>query len=109
MTKNQMIDEISLNGSFKHSTRNNETPITPIENELPRPQKKPKSRKQRITVQISEEIIERIKNAVYWTPGLTLASLTEEALYNAVDQLEEDRKAPFPKRKGELKTGRPIN
>jgi len=72
-------------------------------------QKKPKQqKKQRITVQISEDVIERIKNAVYWTPGLTLASLAEEAFSKAVDVLEEGRDAPFSKRKEELKTGRPI-
>ncbi|MFI0436153.1 MAG: hypothetical protein ACH350_10620 [Parachlamydiaceae bacterium] len=53
-------------------------------------------------------MIERIKNAVYWTPGLTLASL-EEAFAKVVDALEEERKAPFPKRKEELKTGKPIS
>lgn len=72
-------------------------------------QKKTKSTKQRITVQISEEVIERLKNAVYWTPGLTLAALAEEALAKAVDELEKEREAPFSKRKEELKTGRPIN
>lgn len=71
--------------------------------------KKKSSPKQRITVQISLDVIERIKNAVYWTPGLTLASLAEEAFSKAVDELEEEREAPFPKRKEELKTGRPIN
>ena len=70
---------------------------------------KQKIPKQRITVQISEDVIERIKNAVYWTPGLTLASLAEEAFSKAVDVLEEERKTPFLKRKEELKTGRPIN
>ena len=34
--------------------------------------------KQRLTVQISEGVIERVKDAVYWTRGLTLAQLTEQ-------------------------------
>ena len=72
-------------------------------------QKQNKSLKQRITVQISQDVIERLKNAVYWTPGLTLASLAEEALSNAVDRLEKERSNPFPKRHNELKTGRPIH
>jgi hypothetical protein len=71
-------------------------------------QKRKSSKKQRITVQISEDVIERIKNAVYWTPGLTLASLAEKAFSKIVDELENDREAPFPKRKEQLKTGRPI-
>jgi len=66
-------------------------------------------KKQRITVQISVDVIERLKNAVYWTPGLTLASLAEDAFSKAVDDLEKEKEAKFPKRKEELKTGRPIN
>lgn len=72
-------------------------------------QESSKDQKRRITVQISEEIIERIKNATYWTPGLTLSCLVETALEKEVDQMEADRGNPFEKRKGELKTGRPIN
>ena len=68
-----------------------------------------KNKKRRITVQISEEIIERIKNATYWTPGLTLSCLVETALEREVDQMEADIGSPFEKRKAELKTGRPIN
>ncbi len=34
-------------------------------------QKPPNGNKQRLTVQISEDITERAKNAVYWTRGLT--------------------------------------
>jgi len=67
------------------------------------------SKKQRITVQISEEVIDRVKNSVYWTPGLTLASLAEEAFVKAVDELENQRGEPFSKRKDELKTGRPLS
>lgn len=70
--------------------------------------KKIPHQKQRITVQISLEVIERVKNAVYWTPGLTLAALAEDAFIAMVDQLESARKKPFPKRREELKTGRPI-
>lgn len=65
--------------------------------------------KQRITVQISHNVIERLKNAVYWTPGLTLAALAEEAFSRAIDRLENERAARFPDRKEELKTGRPIH
>jgi hypothetical protein len=67
-----------------------------------------KQAKQRITVQISVDVIERIKNAVYWTPGLTLAALAEEAFAHAVNKLEKERGATFNTRKEELKTGRPI-
>ena len=68
-----------------------------------------KNQKKRITVQISEDIIERIKNATYWTPGLTLSYLVEKALDREVNQMESDRGSSFEKRRAELKTGRPIN
>ncbi len=64
--------------------------------------------KLRITLQLSEEVIERIKNAVYYTPGLTLTALAEKAFCNIVDVLEKERNSPFPKRKDELKSGRPF-
>jgi len=88
----------------------NGTSVAVLEEEKQAPAqiKQKSSQKQRITVQISEDVIERIKNAVYWTPGLTLASLAEEAFSKIVDERENDREAPFPKRKEELKTGRPI-
>jgi hypothetical protein len=36
--------------------------------------------KDRITLHLTKQLIERMKNYVYWTPGLTLAALGEEAL-----------------------------
>lgn len=72
------------------------------------PRQTKNSKKQRITVQISEDVIDRIKNAVYWTAGVTLAALAEEAFSKIVDELEKSKRTPFPKRKDELKTGRSI-
>lgn len=70
-------------------------------------QEKPKG-KQRLTVHITVETIERVKNAVFWTPGLTLADLAEEALSSAVDALEKKNKKKFKQRTSELKGGRPM-
>lgn len=77
--------------------------------------------KQRLTVQISEDVIERAKNAVYWTRGLTLAQLTENALEQALTNLEgnsviydengnqlKKKGDGFPYRKEDLKSGRPV-
>jgi hypothetical protein len=75
----------------------------------PREEKSP-SRvvKERLTVHLPVDLIDRIKNAVYWTPGLTLAGLAEEALAAAVEKLERARGEPFPPRRSELKGGRPL-
>lgn len=109
MAKRQTIGENPLDGLFQTSIENNGASVAVLEEEQAPKIRQKTSRKQRITVQISEDVIERIKNAVYWTPGLTLASLAEEAFAKVVDALEEEREAPFPKRKEELKTGRPIS
>lgn len=64
--------------------------------------------KERMTIQINKETIERAKNAVYWTPGLTIAQLTEEALNLVLNEMEKDRGESFPQRKSELRPGRPL-
>ncbi len=67
-----------------------------------------KPRKERLTIHLPLELIERVKNTVYWTPGLTLASLGENALAKAVDQREKKQGKPFAPRRAELKGGRPL-
>lgn len=64
--------------------------------------------KQRVTIHIPTALIERIKNAVYWEPGLTVAGFCEEALSTAIDQLESSRGSMYPTRKKQLKGGRPL-
>ena len=64
--------------------------------------------KQRLTVHLTVNLIERAKNAVWWTPGLTLAGLAEQALIDAVDAMEQERGEPFLPRREELKGGRPM-
>jgi len=65
-------------------------------------------RKERLTVHLPVDLIERVKNAVYWTPGLTLAQLAAEALRQAIDAREAARGAPFPPREHNLTVGRPL-
>lgn len=64
--------------------------------------------KQRVTLTLSKSLIDKARNAVYWTPGLTLTALTEEALATALEQLEQNRGNKFPQREGELRPGRPV-
>ncbi len=66
-------------------------------------------RKQRITLHISSHIIDRVKNAVYWEPGLTIAGFAEKALSKALDEIEAERGSPFPSRRThKLRGGRPL-
>lgn len=64
--------------------------------------------RERVTLHLSRDLIDRMRNVAYWTPGLTLADLAEEALTRHLVVLEEERGEPFPTRRAELKRGRPI-
>ncbi len=64
--------------------------------------------KERLTVHVPAELSGRAKNAVYWTPGLTLARLAERALTAELERLEAGRGEPFPERAEELRGGRPV-
>ena len=67
-----------------------------------------KARKMRATFHLSVELFDQARDAVYWTPGLTLASLCEAGLRSEIVNLERKRGEPFPKRASELKAGRPV-
>jgi hypothetical protein len=64
--------------------------------------------KVRLTILLPSPLVERVKDTVYWTAGLTLSEFAEEAFTAAVQKRERGRKKPFPPRKGKLKAGRPL-
>lgn len=89
----------------------------PLDAVVPEPRDVPQPRtpapaapvsKERLTVHLPVDLIEGVKNAVYWTPGLTLARLAEDALRQALAALEAARGAPFPPRDRPLTVGRPL-
>ncbi len=89
----------------------------PLDAVVPEPQDVPQPRtpgpaapvsKERLTVHLPVDLIEGVKNAVYWTPGLTLARLAEDALRQALAALEAARGAPYPPREHSLTVGRPL-
>ena len=97
----------------KHRTALGEDPLdalVPAGNaKVAEPETEPKAvAKERMTVHLPLDLIDRVKNAVYWTPGMTLAGLTEKALAVAVDKLEKGRGEAYPRREAELKGGRPL-
>jgi hypothetical protein len=63
---------------------------------------------QRITVVLSPETIERVRAAVYWTPGETVTSLVERGTLAEVARLEKRRGEPFPRTGGPVRRGRPL-
>ncbi len=66
------------------------------------------AKKERMTLHIPVALIERAKNTVFWTPGLTLADLGERALDALVSDLEQQNGGAFETRPHELKGGRPL-
>jgi len=67
-----------------------------------------KPSKLRYTFHLSSDLMERVRDAVYWSPGVTLASFTEEALEAKLRTLQKKQGKVFPKRDGNLQVGRPI-
>jgi hypothetical protein len=63
------------------------------------------TRKQRITLALAADLVERLRTVVYWTPKLTLAGVLEAAIARPLKKLEKGRR--FRKRKGKLPVGRP--
>jgi hypothetical protein len=61
--------------------------------------------KAKISFTIDSDILERFKNAMYWTPGYTMSGVLQECMRNIVDQLEEDNKQQFLPRMGNLRRG----
>lgn len=62
--------------------------------------------KQPLTISLPTALVERLRNAVYWTGDRPLASLVEEAIENIVSQMEEINEGAFPQRVSPLKRGR---
>lgn len=68
------------------------------------------SKKDRVSMQLPAELIERARDAVYWTPGLTLNRLAEVALAHTLECMEALRGEAFPHRPGSapLPVGRRV-
>ena len=66
-----------------------------------------KRRKQRVTITLPIALLERLRNAVYWTGHGPLAQLITDALTSAVTGLEHTHGSTFPQRLTPLKRRRP--
>ena len=72
------------------------------------PKKVDGQKREKLTVHLSHDLIERVKNAAYWNPRLTIASIAELGIKFAIEQVEKEHGGPYPARESELKGGRPI-
>ena len=71
-------------------------------------EKKAIRKKHKVSAEVDYDVAERVKNAVYWTPGLTMARFIERALEDAIQKLEDERGGRFDTREIELVGGRPM-
>lgn len=62
---------------------------------------------QRVTMMLPTHLVERLRNAIYWTERRTMARVVADALHDAVAEMEEANGGPFPLRLTPLKRGRP--
>lgn len=67
---------------------------------------KPQKR-QRMTVSLPADLLERMRDAAYWTSGTTMAGLISSAIEDLLHNLESQNGRPFSPRLQDLKPGRP--
>ena len=53
------------------------------------------------------ELVNRLRDNVYWVPRLTVTRLVEDAIRTALEMHATANQSPFPRRTEELKPGRP--
>jgi hypothetical protein len=97
-----LTDQASLSHSTKNERREAVSPYSrPIEAGRQQP------RTVRLTVSLPSDLVDRLRDAVYWTPSLTLAWLIAQSLRTSLTEMESLRQGPFPKRTKALRAGRP--
>lgn len=81
--------------------------VVPLRRSDPAPELEPVAApRERVTVALPAELMERARNAVYWTPGATLAGLVEDGVADALGRLEQQNGGAFKRRSSNLKPGR---
>ena len=68
----------------------------------------PKAGRQKLTVHLESSLADRVKNAAYWNPRLTIAGIAEQGIRSAIEKCERENGGKYPPREGELVGGRPI-
>ncbi len=97
-----LTDQASSSHSTKNERREAASPYSrPSETGRQQP------RRVRLTVSLPSDLVDRLRDAVYWSPSLTLAWLIAQSLRTSLTEMESLRQGPFPKRTNELRAGRP--
>lgn len=79
-----------------------------VEETSPRKERTTKQRSN-LSANVDAEIMQRVRNVVFYTPGATVTSFVEQALLHEVERLEKERGEAFPQATGKVKTGRPLS
>ncbi|BCA55694.1 hypothetical protein W02_28340 [Nitrospira sp. KM1] len=90
--------------------QNSEPRLIPINGGAPATtgnSRQPLCRKVRLTVNLPTDLVEQMRDAVYWTPGLTLAWVIARAMRESLADLHATNRGPFPRRAKPLRAGRP--
>jgi hypothetical protein len=95
-------DQDSQSASAKHECQMVASPPS-----RPSKAERPQSRTVRLTVSLPSDLVDRLRDAVYWSPSLTLAWLIAQSLRTSLTEMESFRQCPFPKRTKALRAGRP--
>jgi hypothetical protein len=84
--------------------------LEPREPSVPRhfARRVPQLARHKLTVHLRPDIIERVKNAAYWNPRLTISSIAESGIIHALEEVEREHGGPYPQRDQELRGGRPM-
>lgn len=64
--------------------------------------------REKLTVHLDGNLINRVKNAAYWNPRLTIAKITERGIRQAIEEFEREHGGAYPQRESELTGGRPM-
>jgi hypothetical protein len=83
-------------------------PLGRAEAAVEQPSGPPAAPRERVTIALPADLMERARNAVYWTPGATLAGLVEEAVRVELAKREAEEGGPFKARSSHLKPGRRV-
>jgi hypothetical protein len=62
----------------------------------------------RLTLVLPAALVDRVRNAAFWTPGETLAGIGARAVLAELSKLERANGGPFPSRTQPVRKGRPA-
>jgi hypothetical protein len=97
-----LTDQATPSHSIKNKRRGAASPSS-----RPSKAERQQPRTVRLTVSLPGDLVDRLRDAVYWSPDLKLAWLIAQSLRVSLSDLETSRQGPFPKRMMALRSGRP--